>query len=81
MKATESTAEMNAAIRQSLADRRSPRLKSFHDRHVARLEEKIRRAYLGSDPTASESDFEQALPELRETLRRQAVADMERHRD
>ena len=66
---------MNDAIRQSLADRRAPRQQAFHDRHVARIEEKLRRAYLGADPTASEEDFAEALPELREALRRRAVTD------
>ena len=66
---------MNAAIRQSLEDRRGPRLQAFHDRHVARIEETLRRAYLGADPQATEADFAEALPELREAPRRRAVTD------
>jgi len=72
---------MNRQIRQSLADRRSPLAKAIAARHAARIVERLRRAYLGADPTATGQDFDRDLPELREAIRRQAASDVGRHRD
>lgn len=66
---------MNQAMRQAIHGPRAERAQRFHDRRVAAVEEKLRRAYLGSDPTATEEQFREALPGLREELRRRAVVD------
>jgi len=67
--------QMNAAIRDAALGPRANRAAALHARHVAAVEEKLRRAYLGSDPTATDEDFRRALPELREAMRRRAVVE------
>lgn len=66
-------ATMNDAIRAASVGRRDARAADFDARHAAAVTERLRRAYLGSDPTATPEDFDRALPGLREELRRRAA--------
>lgn len=66
-------AEMNRAIRDAVAAPQAALAARFADRREARLVDRLRRAYLGSDPTATPEDFDRALPGLRQELRRRAA--------
>lgn len=66
-------AEMNRAIRAAVAEPQAALAARFADRREAHLVDRLRRAYLGSDPTATSEDFDRALPGLRQELRRRAA--------
>ena len=66
---------MNEAMRDAALGPRANRAAALHARRAAAVEEKLRRAYLGADPTATEADFQEALPQLREERRRRAAVD------
>lgn len=61
--------DMNRALRDAAFGRQAELAQRFHDRHVAHVEERWRRAFLASDPSATEADFEAALPAIRAAKR------------
>ncbi len=66
---------MNEAMRDAALGPRANRAAALHARHVAAVEDRMRRAYLAADPTATDEDFRRALPQLREERRRRAAVD------
>lgn len=67
--------DVNEALRDAAFGRQAELAERFNARHVAHVEERWRRAFMAADPSATERDFEQALPAIRAATRRRAAVE------
>ncbi len=67
------TIDVNEVIRGTLARRREDGERHLMGDRAQPLKERLKRAYLGSDPSATPADFDRDWPEIERAYRREAA--------